>query len=74
MGFVEIGLGIMLAFMCVICGIVIIYDCYVDTKNVNLYGKKLGTIYAAAFFILGVVIFAAMIVTVLEGDVVNVHR
>ena len=73
MGLIEIGLGIMLAFMCVICGIVIIYDCFVDTKNVNMYGKKLGSVYAAAFFVLGVIIFAVMIMTILEGDVVNVH-
>ena len=73
MGLIEIGLGIMLAFMCVICGIVIIYDCFIDTKNVNMYGKKLGSVYAIAFFMLGAIIFAVMIMTILEGDVINVH-
>ena len=69
----EIILGIVLAVLCIVCGILILYDCFVDTKSVNLIGKKMGVLYAVMFFIVGIIIFMGMVSALLNGGDFNVH-
>ena len=70
---VEAVLGIILAFMCIMCGGVIIYDCFVESKNVKLVSKRLSVIYALAFIIIGIVIFAGIILNMIDGGGLNVR-
>ena len=73
MGIVEIVLATILAFLCIMCGVVIVYDCFVYGKSVNLISKKLGVIYALAFFLVAIIIFIGIVSAILDGGVTNVH-